>query len=1001
MKRLAAILAIFAMSSALYAEEDEVSEGLDELGMVPVLREDYGGRENFIKLDSSNMPDSRLNTAEGTFLAMARGGREKPVRNWKGQFHLYAVVHEGGRVRSYIDGKPVKAKHPLEVWKEEGAEIAEFRIYDTALSEQQLVQISNGNPPWPKVKGGKREKRTGIVDTGKVLRLGYELPDEVTVGEGGDAKLYAKGILAQCGIGEAKSFELKEGGALAIGSGGLVFDSNYAHGRTCEISFLGGALANYEPSFIKSAAPIKLEGSVKLMVKDTLVIRAGFEGGGELVKRGDGIVGLQYPSPGAKGTLVVEKGTLVLGPAASWGGTVRLMPGATLKCPSVSAIGNLVKGSNAKVVETGTARRGDLSPNAFPQPATAYDHKRMRRERMGRGVYAFRKSEDEVWIGWRYKSTDPEDIAFNIYCGKEKLNASPIKDVTWFVDKRPWDGKARRYSVKGVVNGREVAYRTSGSWTLPGKSKIGYNDIELNPPKPGRTPDGHEYSYYPCDTSIGDLDGDGEYELVIIWWPTIALDNAHSGQTGETWLEGVKLDGSSKSLWKICLGPNIRSGSHYVPVMVADYDGDGRAEVMCRTAEGTRDGRGRVLSGGKFKMGGKFEDGRAKDFNLVFEPNWVTVFAGDTGEALDSIPFRPKVLEDDEAIARRDYQAVKRLWGARNAGNQAFRFLAAVAYLDGIKPSAVFCRGYYSRTCLFAVDWNGKNLTEKWYFCTDDERNWGYNGQGFHNLRVGDVDFDGKDEIIYGHMCVDHDGEPLWTTGYGHGDAIHLIQASPETRGLQIWTCHENAPYGVSLIDAQSGKTILRTNGAKDTGSCNAMDIDGSSPGVELFSGGNCGIYSASTLQRHVHPKPNPRINYYSTLRFGIWWKGDMTRSAYSGGDVIRDYSVRGRVATDIWNGGGECESNHGSKGCPCLIADILGDWREELLLRRKDNRAIRIYMSAEPTPYRFHTFLEDPVYRESVLTQNNGYNVPTDPGFYFGPELKGRKAVFRGTMLE
>ena len=204
----------------------------------------------------------------------------------------------------------------------------------------------------------------------------------------------------------------------------------------------------------------------------------------------------------------------------------------------------------------------------------------------------------------------------------------------------------------------------------------------------------------------------------------------------------------------------------------------------------------------------------------------------------------------------------------------------------------------------------------------------------------------------------------------------------------------------VSLVDAQSGKTLLRTAGPKDTGSCNAMDIDPAAPGVELFSGANCGIYSAKTFQRHLHPKPNPRINYYAALRFGIWWMGGLTRSAYSGGDTIYGYSVKGRQVNVQWNGGGETVSNHGSKGAPCLAADILGDWREELFLRRKDNRAIRVYLTPEPTRYRFHTFMEDPVYRWSVATQNNGYNVPAEPGFYFGPELLGSDAVFRGTRL-
>lgn len=215
-----------------------------------------------------------------------------------------------------------------------------------------------------------------------------------------------------------------------------------------------------------------------------------------------------------------------------------------------------------------------------------------------------------------------------------------------------------------------------------------------------------------------------------------------------------------------------------------------------------------------------------------------------------------------------------------------------------------------------------------------------------------------------------------------------------------LWREWAEPPYGVSLIDAQTGRTLLRQNGPSDTGSCNAMDIDPDAPGVELFSGAHCGIYSAKTLQRHLHPKPKPTINYYATLRFGVWWMGDLTRSAYSGGDILYGYSVKDRQVRVQWNGGGETGSNHGSKGAPCLAADILGDWREELFLRRNDNRAIRVYLTPEPTRYRFHTFMEDPVYRWSVATQNNGYNVPTEPGFYFGPELLDSAATFRGTRL-
>lgn len=938
------------------------------------------------------------------------------------QFHMYAVVHPANstQVSLYVDGK--LAGESLEFdqsgcssefcfgsqfWGaasphcgSTSSEIAEFRYYDTAFGESTLLLMASQNDPWPGDLPPIKVK-LGTVDTNSVLRLGFELPEKLEVGEDGEKKLVVKGLLAQCGIGSEKSLTLGKGGVLAFGSEGLWFDSNYAKGRENSISISGGALVAYDkaPSFIKSMAPIHVEGRLRLVNNGTLAVRTGIEGDGDIAKEGPGILGLQYPCDNATGRLVITSGALVMGPAATWGGTVVLMKGTTLKCVSLKAIKKL-DNRGGKVIESDPDAA--TGADAFPQPATDYRLDKMQRERLGRGVYAFRSKEDEVMIGWRYKSSDPEDLAFNIYANGKKLNAEPIRDVTFF--KTPWPGVQTKYEVTGVLSsGREGKFQSGGSWTLPADAPVGYLEIPLVPPPAGKTPvQGNEYAYEPYDCSLGDLDGDGEYELVMIWWPHgegAAADNSQlRKEQGPGWLEAIKLDGTARSMWKICLGPNIQMGSHFTPFMVYDFDGDGKAEVICRTADGTRDGTGKHIGDPNANYV-KIDN----DIQRLFAPNFLTVFEGATGRAMDTIDYRPKVLFDEQALARKDRNAINREWSSRNPGNQAFRFLAGVGYFDGAHPSAFFCRGYYSRTCIWAVDWDGKKLKERWFFNSDEPENWGYGGQGFHNLRVADVDFDGKDEIIYGHMVVDHDGQGLYSTGGGHGDALHLIQASPETRGLQVWTCHESPPFGVTLRDAQTGKVILHKDGPQDTGSCNAMDIDPAAPGVELFSGTHCGIYSAKTLERYMNPKPNPRINYYNTLRFGIRWLGDLTTSAYAGGDKIWGYKVAVKGGRSVYEVGSlpGGRSIHSTKGAPNLQADIFGDWREELVLRGPDNRSVRLYMSDHDTPYRFHTMMEDPAYRISVATQNNGYNVPPEPGFYFGPDLLGHDIVFRGTKLE
>ena len=588
-----------------------------------------------------------------------------------------------------------------------------------------------------------------------------------------------------------------------------------------------------------------------------------------------------------------------------------------------------------------------------------YDFSKLKRERLGRGVIAIRENPSTVAVSWRYLSSDPMNESFDIYRNGEKINNHPLKDATFFQD--AYTGTE---SVLYTVKAREG--KTESSYQLPANAPSGYLNIPLNRPEDGTTPLGQNYFYTPNDASIGDVDGDGEYEIILKWDPSNAHDNSHDGYTGEVYVDCYKLSG--KLLWRINLGRNIRAGAHYTQFMVFDFDGDGKAEVVMKTADGTVDGTGKVI-------GDAQTDYRNEQGRILTGPEYLTVFNGLTGEAMQTIDYVPE---------RGDLMG----WGD-NRGNRSDRFLACVAYLDGIHPSVVMCRGYYTRTVLAAFDWDGKELKQRWVFDSNNPGCEDYAGQGNHNLRVGDVDGDGCDEIIYGSCAIDHNGKGLYTTKMGHGDAIHLTHFDPSRKGLQVWDCHENKRDGSTYRDAATGEVLFQIKDNTDVGRCMAADIDPTQPGVEMWSVASGGI-------RNVKGEVvKDRVRGLS-CNMAVWWDGDL----------LRELLDRNMVSKYNWEKG-VCEriaifegtlSNNGTKANPCLQGDIVGDWREEVLMRTADNTALRLYVSTIPTDYRFHTFLEDPIYRISIATQNVAYNQPTQPGFYFGPELQG--TVFRGCKI-
>ena len=612
-----------------------------------------------------------------------------------------------------------------------------------------------------------------------------------------------------------------------------------------------------------------------------------------------------------------------------------------------------------------------------------YNMQQIKREHLNRGVVAIRNGQ-QVIISWRTLTSDAIGQPFDIYRNGEKLNREPLaKGGTFFIDDRSaTEGDACQsksplptatYEVRGGgIDGRYV---------LNSDAPDGYLSIPLQKPDDGETPDGRKYRYSANDASVADVDGDGQYEIILKWEPSNAHDNAHDGYTGPTLFDCYKIRSQesgvrSQLLWRIDLGINIRSGAHYTPFIVYDLDGDGKAEMMVRTSDGTTDSKGKVIGDPEADYRHKGPD---KIGRILTGNEYITVFNGLTGEAMDTKPYIPE---------RGDLRG----WGDEKA-NRSDRMLAAVGYLDGIHASAIFCRGYYTRSVLVAWDWDGHQLKARWTFDTNNPEWASYAGQGNHNLRVADVDGDGCDEITYGSMAVDHDGRGLYNTGMGHGDAIHLMAFDPRSRELQVWDCHENRRDGSDFRNARTGEVIFKVPSTSDVGRAMAADIDPTNPGVEMWSADSHGIRNIKgEIINAAKDADDPQHHNYLMLggrwlpmNFGIWWDGDLLREMLDRGRVSK-YNWQNQTIEDIVTFP-DIVFNNGTKSNPCLSADILGDWREEVIARTPDSSELRIFVSPIPTDYRINCLMEDIPYRLSVATQNVGYNQPSEPGFYLGPD--------------
>lgn len=584
-------------------------------------------------------------------------------------------------------------------------------------------------------------------------------------------------------------------------------------------------------------------------------------------------------------------------------------------------------------------------------------------ERLSRGLVAVPAVEGGHLVSWRLFATDPDGITFNLYLQSKdqepvRLNETPISGSTNFLIPKDKIRNEAQYFIRPIIDDSEEAPSASAPLWESGFLKIPIKSIK---------------GYRPGDTSVADLDGDGDYEIVI-QQSGQAHDNSHSGLTDPPVLDAYELDGTH--LWRIELGKNIRDGEHYTQFMVYDLDGDGRAEVACKTADGAKDGRGKVV--GDASKDWRTLDRRSKSFGRVLDgPEFLTIFDGLSGKELKTVDYLPNRYPIN------GWGGIGGNGGNDNYGNRCDRLLACVAYLDGKRPSLVMCRGVYGRTVLVAWDWRAGELTKRWVFDSGSSappyRNASpYSGMGGHSVSVADVDQDGRDEIVYQAMVIDDDGKGLHSSGLRHGDAVHVSDFDPARPGLEIFTVQENegSRYdqrtpGAAMRDAKTGKILWSHSLGVDVGAGLVADIDPRHAGCEAW-GGPGGLRTASGKMIGAAPQ---------TKGFAIWWDGDLLRELFS----------VSRITKWDWEAGKETvvqelpPNRRRWNRNPCLVSDLVGDWREEVIVSSPDGESVLLYTTPIETEHRIPTLMHDPQYRLSIAWQNVVYNKPPQTGFFLG----------------
>ena len=597
-------------------------------------------------------------------------------------------------------------------------------------------------------------------------------------------------------------------------------------------------------------------------------------------------------------------------------------------------------------------------------------------ENLTRGLVASNVGSGML-VSWRLLGTDDPATEFNLYRDGTKIAAIEKNAGTNYLDK---NGKTTsKYTIAAVVDGKEQT-RVGQTLVLDktvsnsGKS-FPYTTLKLEVPASQTMPDGEKCTYTPNDMNAADLDGDGEYELILKWDPSNAHDNSQTGYTGTVFIDAYKLDGTR--LWRIDLGKNIRAGAHYTQFQVFDYDGDGKAEMIVKTADGTIDGTGKAI-------GDKSKDYRSTAGTILSGPEYLTVFRGVDGAAISTVTYEPS-RDINQHVKGKDGHGY---WGD-NYGNRCERYLAATGYLDGVHPSAIFVRGYYSSAYVAAYDFDGKDLKLRWLHKSEYPGQ-GLYGEGNHSLQAVDLDGDGYDEIFFGAAALNHDGTLRYRTGLGHGDAHHISDMDPDLPGLELWDVHEhtNAQY-TEEMRAHDGKVIWGTpqpsSGGVDNGRGMAADIDSEYRGFEMWSSKGGGMKTAKGVLIGT-----PAVS----TNFRIYFDGDEYDELLDGAFVTK-FNSSAKKSETYFDGPTALSAAgcNGTKNTPSLVADLFGDWREELVVRN-GNDPTTMYIISTPvtSEHRVYTLMHDATYRTAVASENTAYNQPPHLGYYLPDMVKSLK---------